>query len=133
MTLLLDSSLLIGHLRGEAGCTAFLENHLGAGTDLRASVVTWAELLAGERLDAEGENAVRALLGLFRGEPVTQAVGAAAGRLLRAHALARGLRLADALIAATALELDCPVATLDHRHLANLPGLLIVVPPHGTA
>lgn len=128
MTLLVDSSVLIGHLRGDAACTAFLVAHVDIGTDLRVSGVSWAELLAGASLDAAGEDAVLEFLGMFTPAPVTAAVGTVAGRLLRAHAGARGLRMADALIAATAVELDCPVATLDQRHLGAVPGLVVVEP-----
>jgi|GEM_PF-6369747 len=128
MILLLDSSVLIGHLQGDPGCITFLADHMVAGTDLRASAVTWAELLAGEGLDAAGEGVVFDLLQLFTPAAVTPAVGTAAGRLLRAHGRPRGLRMADALIAATALELDCPVATLDRRHLGVVPGLVTVEP-----
>ncbi len=129
MTILVDTSFLIAHLRGEAPCTAFLKRHIESGTDLCISPVTTAELLAGERLDAPGEAAVLELLGLFRTEPVTYTVGAAAGRLLRTRARAHGLRLADALIAATALNADCPLATLDQRHFDHVPGLVLVAPP----
>ena len=128
MTILVDSSVCIGHLRGERASTAFLEQHLRGDSDLFVSAVTWAELLAGERLDAAGEATVRDLLGLFRCEPVTGDVGEAAGRLLRTLARSKGLRLADALIAGTALERDCPLATLDVRHFATVPGLVLAMP-----
>lgn len=98
------------------------------GTDLRAGGVSWAELLAGESLDAGGEDAAPALLGMFTPTPVTAAVGVAAERRLRAHWRARGLRVADARIAATATELDGPVATPDPRHWGAVPGLVIVDP-----
>jgi predicted nucleic acid-binding protein len=129
VTILLDSPLLVAHLRGEAACTAFLERHFATGSDLRVSAVTWAELLAGERLDGAGESAVRDLLALFRTQPVTAGIGAAAGGLLRTLARSQGLRMVDALLAATALEADCPLATLDLKRFGTVPGLVLVAPP----
>ena len=131
MTLLIDSSVLIGHLNGDDRCTALLEGHVSAGSDLRVSVVTWVELLAGGELDNTGEAVVLDLLESFSVEPVTSQVAARAGRLLRQYARSTGLRLTDALIAGTAFALDCPVATLDRRHLARIPGLVPVQPEVG--
>ncbi|HVB09085.1 MAG TPA: type II toxin-antitoxin system VapC family toxin [Bacillota bacterium] len=125
MTLLVDSSIVIGHLRGEETCAAALKAYLRAGADLAVSAVTWTEVLAGERQDAQAESIALALLESFTTEPVTAAIATAAGRLVRAWRRSHGLRLPDAVIAATALELDCPLVTLDQRHFACVPGLVI--------
>ena len=46
-----------------------------------------------------------------------------ASYLMEEHALAHGLRLADALIAATALEQACILLTGNDRHFSSITGL----------
>lgn len=129
--LLLDASLLVGHLRGDAACTSFLRGHVQGGSELCVSAVTWAQLMAGEGLAAEAESVVCDLLGLFQTQPVGAAIGARAGRLLRDHGGATALPPADALVVATALELDCPLVTAPSRHLPPVAGLVLVRPSSG--
>ena len=129
MTLLLDSSVVIGHLRADPACTALLLSQAAAGADLSVSAVTWSEVLAGERLDADTELAAVHLLDALTPVSVTSAIATAAGRLVRAWRRSHGLQLPDALIAATALDLDCPLVTLAPRHFACVPGLVVAVPP----
>ncbi len=129
MTLLLDSSVLIGHLRADPSCTTLLKSHAMAGADLSVSAITWSEMLAGERLDADSERAVIHLLDAMTTVPVTPRIATTAGRLVRAWRRSHGLQLPDALIAATAVDLDCPLVTLDQRHFACVPGLVVAVPP----
>jgi predicted nucleic acid-binding protein len=59
--------------------------------------------------------------------PVSPTIGQLAADLLDAWALSHGLRLADALIAATALELNQPLLTANHKHFAIIPELNIEV------
>lgn len=131
--LLLDASLLVGHLRGDASCTSFLRGHVQGGSELCISAVAWAQLMAGEGLDGEAESVVCDLLGLFQTQPVGAAIGARAGRLLRDHGGETTLPPADALVVATALELDCPLATAPARHLPAVAGLVVVRPLPGGA
>jgi predicted nucleic acid-binding protein len=52
----------------------------------------------------------------FRVLPVTEAIGEAAVALIEEHALASGMQLVDALIAATALDAGEVLATANARH-----------------
>ena len=55
--------------------------------------------------------------------PVTEEVTRQAIRLLEIHALSHGLRVADALIAATALVWGFSLATANVRHFSAIRGL----------
>ncbi len=105
---LVDTDLFIDHLRGAA--------ELKPGRHrLHYSVITRAELFAG----ASGTDLAARLLAPFREVPVDRAIAERAGRIRREH----GLRLPDALIAATALERRLGLATRNPKHFAAVPGL----------
>ena len=50
---------------------------------------------------------------------------------IRAHrrSIGREIHVADAWVAATALQLECPVLTHNLRDFANVPGLTIITEP----
>jgi predicted nucleic acid-binding protein len=69
------------------------------------------ELLQGGRSRLEARQIQQSLRQLqFRILPLSEAIGAAAAALIEQHSLG-GIRLADALIAATALEASLPLCT----------------------
>lgn len=106
---LVDSDVFIDHLRGARR----FERPAG---DVSYSVVTRAELYAGR---ASEEERVGLLLAPFRELPVDRAVAQLAGRLRREHRV----RIADALIAATALVHDLPLLTRNRRDFEPVPAL----------
>ena len=57
--------------------------------------------------------------------PVTEAIGQRATTYIEEHALVRGMRVADALIAATAVEWGRTLATANARHYAFVPGIAL--------
>lgn len=128
MNLVVDTSVIIGHLRGDAACSGFLESQARTGADLGVSAVTWAEVLAESHLDEEAEAVAIRLLRSLRTLPVTVAIATQAGRLVRAWRRSHGLGLPDAFIAASALEHDSPLVTLDQRHFGCVPGLVVLAP-----
>ena len=106
---LVDTDILIDHLRGV--------RRFEPGTDVvRYSVVTRAELYAGRGTE---EGRVDTLLAPFDELAVDRTVAERAGRLRREH----GLRLPDALIAATALEFDLRLLTRNRRDFESVSGL----------
>jgi predicted nucleic acid-binding protein len=110
--ILLDTDVLIDHIRGrrpiEVGGSA-------------VSVVTRAELFAGRERE---EPAVEALLGRLSEIEVTANIARRAGRIRRST----GLDVADALIAATALEHGMMVMTRNRRHFERVAGLELQTP-----
>jgi len=112
--LLLDSNILILHLRKRGSATEFLLQW-GGQDNLHISVATRTELLAGMR---PREEAITIhLLNSLRNLPVTDAIADLAGRLI--YRLARtGVQLSfpDALIAATAITHDLAIITTNAVH-----------------
>lgn len=94
--ILVDTDVFIDHLRGA--------HQLAPGRHrLHYSVITRAELFAGNT----ASNLVSTLLAPFREIPIERAVAERAGRIRRES----GIRLPDALIAATAIEHKLGLAT----------------------
>lgn len=111
--LLIDTDVFVDHLRGAA--------ELKAGRNrLHYSVITRAELFAGN----SASNLTVRLLSPFREVPVDRAVAERAGRIRRET----GIRLPDALIAATALERNLTLTTRNRRDFETVPGLRLRVP-----
>lgn len=105
---LVDTDIFIDHLRGAA--------ELKPGKHrLHYSVITRAELFAG----TSGTDPAARLLAPFRELPVDRRVAERAGRIRREF----GLRMPDALIAATALEHRLSLATRNERDFAPVHGL----------
>ena len=108
--LLIDTDVFVDHLRGA--------RELQPGDHrVHYSVITRAELLAGT---SAGES-VNILLGPFREIPVDRRVAERAGRLRRES----GVRLPDALIAATAIEGGLGLVTRNRRDFERIRGLRI--------
>jgi predicted nucleic acid-binding protein len=111
--LLVDTDVFIDHLRGAA--------RLQPGRHrLHYSVITRAELFAGTTATALATE----LLAPFRELPVDRSVAERAGRVAREF----GLRLPDALIAATALEKGLQLSTRNTKDFKNVRGLRIRAP-----
>ena len=106
---LLDTDIFIDHLRGERRITATKDI-------VHYSVVTRAEIFAGRGSE---EEVVQVLLAPFREIGVDGAIAEHTGRLRRNF----GIRMADALIAATALEHGCALVTRNVRDFQDVPGL----------
>ncbi len=108
--ILVDTDIFIDHLRGAAAIKS-------GRNRLHYSVVTRAELFAGN----SAPNLVIQLLGPFKEHGIDRAIAERAGRIVRES----GIRMPDALIAATALEHRFSVATRHRRHFAKVRGLRI--------
>ncbi len=132
-SLLFDTSVLICHLRGEhPGCTRYVDQVAGGKLGGVIAAISAGELYAGESLDARGEAMLEALMSAFAVIPADQAVCIEAGRLVRQFRRSHGMGMIDAIIAATALSVDCPLLTLNARHFHFIPGVLVINPLIGT-
>lgn len=112
--LLFDTDIFIDHLRG---ARRLVTN----GDSISYSVVTRCEIFAGSRVDEAG---VQALLAPFRELPVDRSIAERAGRVRRET----GTRIADALIAATALEHALILVTRNIRDFERVKDLVVRSP-----
>jgi predicted nucleic acid-binding protein len=112
--ILLDTDVLVDHLRGRRRITA-------GNDELHVSAVTRAELFSGRGAE---ERRIRRLLEPMTDLPVDTAIAERAGRLRRGSSR----RLPDALIAATALEHRLTLVTRNVRDFEGIRGLKIRQP-----
>lgn len=110
--LLVDTDVLVEHLRGRDEAADYLEN---LTADLYLSVISVAELFVGVKGDEE-EKSLEQLLLAFVILPVTEKAARLGGRYRRDYKPSHGTGLADALIAATAEELGLRLVTFNHSH-----------------
>jgi predicted nucleic acid-binding protein len=115
--ILVDSDVLVDHLRGF--------RRFEAGKDqVHVSTITRAELFAGRGTE---EARIRRLLGPMVELPVDGAIAERGGRIRRTT----GVRLPDALIAATALEHGLVLVTRNAADFSIIRGLRLRVPNTG--
>ena len=121
LVILVDSDILIAHLRGLDAARDWLLDARGEGP-LAISVVSIAELIGGMR-SAERREAWQ-LLASFRAEPATEIIARQAGDFTRQYRRSHsGIGLGDYLIAATAEVKGYQLATLNVRHFPMFKGL----------
>lgn len=111
--MLVDTDVMIWHLRGHHGARRFLQEL----PRILISAVTYLELVQGMRNRRELMVLRRSLKG--RGIavlPVDERICDRTVLYVEEHFLSHALRLADALIAATALEHGLPLATANVKH-----------------
>jgi len=123
--LLIDTDVLIDHLRGVEQAKRFLRERRESGDLLYSSVITHAELLAGAR--PPEEPLLRALLESFQAVVIDAAVAEQAGLYCRQYSKSHGLLLPDALIAASAKSVDATLVTLNARHFP-MKDITVLVP-----
>ena len=111
--LLADTAVFVDHLRGGRGFDP--QDHR-----VHYSVITRAELLAG----STATDAVDTLLRPFREIRVDRPIAERAGRIRREA----GVRLPDALIAATAIEEGLTLLTRNRKDFTRIRGLRLRTP-----
>jgi predicted nucleic acid-binding protein len=120
--ILVDSDVLIDHLRGERAARDWLVASRQSSGPLAISVVSLTEIAGGMRPPERRE--VLRLLGSMQRFEVTEQVAWRAAMLMqdyrRSHS---GIGLGDYLIAATAITEGLELATLNVRHFPMFPGL----------
>ena len=121
--MLFDTDILIWVLRGDPKAAALVDGC----EDRSISVITLMELLQGAR----DERDARLIKDFFRDfgfktVPLTENIGHRAVIYMEQYALRSGLRVADSLNAATAVENGQPLLTGDSRHFRTIDGLDLV-------
>jgi predicted nucleic acid-binding protein len=123
MRLVLDTSVLIDHLRGRPkAATEIIPRAIAGGDELWSSHVVRAEVLAGMR--AVEETATRDLLRLITwvdvDESLAESAGARGRRFLSSHP---GIEVTDLIVAALAEHLDAELKTTNVKHFPMFKGL----------
>jgi predicted nucleic acid-binding protein len=120
--MLIDSDVLVWLTRGHVGAAQRLHELIS----WRISVVTYIELAQGCRDKAELAR-LKTGLAAHRTEvlQVTPEISARAAELVDALALSHGMRLADALIGATAIEHGLTLITANVKHFGAVGDLRI--------
>jgi predicted nucleic acid-binding protein len=120
--ILVDSDVLIEHLRGKEVARDWLVQARGSAGPLAISVVSLTEIAGGMRPPERRE--VMRLLGSMQRFEVTEQVAWRAASLMQEYRRSdSGIGLGDYLIAATALTEGLELATLNIRHYPMFPEL----------
>ena len=120
--ILVDSDVLIEHLRGTTAARDWLLDARHSSGRLAISVVSLTEVAGGMRSPERRE--VMRLLGSMQRFEVTEQVAWRAATLMQEYRRSHsGIGLGDYLIAATALTEGLEIATLNIRHYPMFPGL----------
>jgi len=118
---LVDTNILIDHLRGEPLAGRFLQDVESGRTRATISVITECELLSVSTLTRREERRILALLALLPSVAVTPHIAQQAARLRRQHTIT----IADALIAATALSGHAILVTRNVKDFRSIRSLQI--------
>jgi predicted nucleic acid-binding protein len=119
---LVDTSVLVDHLRGDRRALDLLLGFVRSGDELWSVTVVRTEVLAGMRRAEERQT--NRLLDGFRWQDVTIEVADRAGALAREYAKAHaGIDTVDYLLAAASELLGASLVTLNVKHFPMLRSL----------
>ncbi len=99
-----------------------LKQLLSHNIEMYVSTITEIELVQGNKTSTDKKRLIRKLE-LFKNISISEEISSAAKNLIFTYSSSHGLFLADAFIAATALQLDMPLFTLnkkDFKFIKNL-------------
>lgn len=120
--ILVDSDVMIAHLRGHQAAKSWLRNARRRSGRLAVSVVSVVEVAGGMRSRERKE--VSRLLASLHIIPVSERIAWMGAEFMRTHRRAHpGIGLGDYLIAATVDVEGFELATLNVRHFPMFPGL----------
>ena len=120
---ILDTSILIDHLRGHKPATQYLDSLNDQETAI--SVITEAEVLSGESCNNSSiRESIAHLLSRWKHIEVSRDIAIQTGDIKRKYRLT----MPDALIAATALLHGLEVSTKNVKDFAKVEGIVIKAP-----
>lgn len=126
MAYLVDTDVLIDVAKGRERAADYL-NTLDAPWSL--SVITAMELLVGAR-DKKDIDKIDQLIATFSTVPLSSVIGTTAYELLKRFAKSDGLRVFDAIIAATAIKDGRILVTRNQKHFRMIPDLNLKIPSY---
>ena len=117
----LDTNVLIYHLHDERTVRDFVDELAQRQSPTYISVLTITELLRFAKLSPNEESAIAELLTIFSAISIDSQIARAAGGLGRQY----GLKLADSIIAATALFTGTALVTRNVRDFKRVLSLVV--------
>jgi predicted nucleic acid-binding protein len=125
MVSLIDTDVMIDLSRENAEAASYLDSL----SDPAISIITAQELIVGAR-NKRDLSAIDSLVSTYRVIHIDAAIGRLAYELLKRYARSDGLRTFDSLIAATAIEQNCPLVSRNRKHFAMIEGLRLEAPQY---
>lgn len=123
MIYLCDTCILIDYLKGNNDIRQKLSDDRKQG--LGMSSVTYMELMVGA-LNKREAGIIKKAFSDFEIVEISEAISTRARNLVENYAKSHGLLIPDALIAASALELQMPLFTANIRDFRFIPDLSLV-------
>lgn len=117
---LVDTNILIWHFRDQREATNFLLESRPC-----LSHIVFAELLQGAK-DKKELGTIKKFCSMFPLLPVNDVVSSTMISLIEKFSLSSGLRITDALIAATAIEEGLTLVTSNTKHFSFIPRLKLL-------
>jgi tRNA(fMet)-specific endonuclease VapC len=115
MTYLIDTNILIDHLRGDLKVTRFLNRVESGEIKVFISVITEYEILCG-RFTPKVEKEIHNLLSIFPSLNVNSEIAKVAAKFYKKYQLG----IADVLIAATAFCFNATLITRNIKHFQRI-------------
>lgn len=121
MKYLIDTNILIDHLRGDVSATQLLQDVEDGIIQAAISVINEYELLSGLKISPSEEKKINELLSILPSIGVTSQTVRTAAHFRRVYHTA----VVDALIAATAANAKAVLITRNIKHFKNIKELSI--------
>lgn len=120
-TVVIDSDILIDHLRGFPAAKIFLTLFYERNMAGLISTITVMELLSGKSASEEKKRIkIERLFSLFKAVDITFSIAEKAGEIRRKYST----NPIDSLIAATAIHFNCKLVTCNINHYQMIDGLI---------
>ena len=117
----LDTNGVLYYIGGDGGARALIDQALGSNAPLYVPTIVWVELFRYQKLSAEEEKGIRNFLSLCSVIGLDALIADSAGSIGRAY----NLKLADSVIAATALYTGSTLLTRNIRDFRRVPSLAV--------
>ena len=114
MLALIDTNIFVDHLRGRNEATEFLKKCVNEYDIAYCSVIARIELMAGMR--QYEESIIDKLLEIFKEVSVSKEIAYLAGLYMNKYMKSHGINVPDAIIAASARNLNACLYTLNPKH-----------------
>ena len=124
MRLIIDSSVLIDHLRGGKTSTLFFQKAEAAQAELFIPTIVVFELFSGQSTKNQQVSVkISKLIEQFKRIDLNEKIAITAGELYRD--LNKNIDPEDCIIASSALTVGASVATLNKKHFTQIPNLIL--------